>query len=268
MDVVRYLVCAVFVCFPQISDAEVELLKGTPYERHTISDSANDPEVRAFQYLVLPPEQLEPGKQYPLVLFLHGAGERGDDPRKVIVHLPERMLENPYRERFQCFFVAPQCPEQKMWIEQHWSEKESVVMPKEPTRELRMAYQALEESLKRYPVDLERVYVTGLSMGGYGAWELAMRHPMRFAALVAICGGGDESSVERLQGLPIWAAHGDQDATVPVERSRRMVEALRQVGAEPRYSEYKGIAHDSWKTAYRIESGILDWMFRQRRKVE
>ena len=114
------------------------------------------------------------------------------------------------------------------------------------------------------PIDPGRIYLTGLSMGGYGAWELAARIPERFAAVAPICGGGDEAQAAKLVGLPIWCFHGADDKVVPVERSRSMVAAIKAAGGEPKFSELPGVGHDSWTPAYR-DGALLGWLFQQRR---
>jgi predicted peptidase len=121
----------------------------------------------------------------------------------------------------------------------------------------------LDEVTAKNLIDPARVYLTGLSMGGYGAWELAERMPERFAALVPVCGGGDEAQASRLVGLPIWAWHGDEDTAVPVERSRRMIAAIEEAGGTPHYTELKGVGHDSWTAAYSGPDSVLPWMFEQ-----
>ena len=130
-----------------------------------------------------------------------------------------------------------------------------------------MAIAVLETSLKTLPVDKNRVYLTGLSMGGYGSWELAMRRPTVFAAVAPVCGGGDESQAARLKSLPIWAAHGDADRVVWPDRSRRMVEAVRKAGGHIRYTEYPGTGHNSWTPFYADTTGVVPWMFQQTRKA-
>jgi predicted peptidase len=212
---------------------------------------------------LLKPAKIEEGKKYPVVLFLHGAGERGDDNAAQLKYLPEWMTSAERRKKYPCFVIAPQCREGKMWAAARWGMKQSVAMPKEPTDQMKVVIGILDHVMKNYPVDLRRVYLTGLSMGGYGSWELAMRMPDRFAAVVPICGGGDEAQAEKIAKLPIWAWHGDADEAVPVERSRRMIAALKKAGGEPKYTELKGVGHDSWTPAYTRDDGVLPWMFEQ-----
>jgi predicted peptidase len=220
-----------------------------------------------FKYRLLKPASLEKGKQYPVVLFLHGAGERGDDNQLQLLYLPEQMSQPEFRERYPCFLIAPQCREGKLWVEVPWSDPESTPM-QEPGDQMRVVIGILNHVLEAYPADKDRVYLTGLSMGGYGSWDLAARHPELFAAVVPICGGGDERAADRLVDVPIWAVHGDMDTAVPVVRSRTMIEAIKKAGGHPRYSELKGVGHNSWTPAYSDPDGVLPWMFQQSRKKQ
>ena len=217
-----------------------------------------------YPYRLLAPEKLVEGERYPLVLFLHGAGERGDDNARQLGHFPELMAEPARRAGRPCFVLAPQCPRGSRWSEVDWGAAESTPIAAEPSQPLRGALAALAEVVREHPVDLERLYLTGLSMGGYGTWDLAARHPGWFAAAVPICGGGDERVIARLAGLPLSVWHGDADRTVPLARSRVMVEALGAVGGSVQYHELEGVGHDAWIAAYGPE-GCLDWLFETRR---
>jgi predicted peptidase len=121
----------------------------------------------------------------------------------------------------------------------------------------------LDRTVAKYPVDPQRIYLTGLSMGGYGAWELAMRQPARFAAVAPVCGGGDQRQAWRLVDVPSWAWHGSADPAVPVERSRCMIDAIMKAGGRPKYTELDGVRHDSWTEAYESADGLVPWMFEQ-----
>jgi len=203
----------------------------------------------------------------PLVVFLHGAGERGVDNSKQLTWLPLAMASDPMRRDYPCFVLAVQCPEGEKWVDVPWGDATPSQLPAEPSRALRAVIAALDRVVEEHAVDRSRVYLTGLSMGGYGSWDLAMRMPDRFAALVPVCGGGDPSQVERLRSLPIWVWHGDKDAAVPVARSRQMAEALRDAGIEATYTELPGVGHDSWRQAYGRD-GALSWMFGHRRRAD
>jgi predicted peptidase len=132
---------------------------------------------------------------------------------------------------------------------------------------MKIAVAILDEVLKTEPIDPDRVYLTGLSMGGYGTWDLAERMPKRFAAAVPICGGGDDTKANRLVGLPLWAWHGDADPAVPVERSRQMIAAIKTAGGNAKFTELPGVGHDSWTKAYTDPEGAIPWLFEQRRST-
>ena len=218
-----------------------------------------------FRYRLLRPPETSNAERHPLVVYLHGAGERGDDNARQLKYLPTWMIEKEVRQRHPCFLLVPQCRQDERWVDVSWADSKSTPAANEPTTDLAAAILAMEQVLRREPVDPDRVLLTGLSMGGYGAWDLATRMPERFAALLPICGGGDERLAEKLVELPIWAFHGDADTAVPVERSRAMIEAISAAGGSPRYSELPGVGHDAWTTAYR-DPEVLDWFFAQRRK--
>lgn len=233
------------------------------YEHRVYKYTGGEYKDEEFKYRLLSPATVEPGKKYPIVLFLHGAGERGDDNEAQLKYFPTWMAAAKMREKYPCFIIAPQCRDRKTWSQANWAAKDSDAMPKEPTDQMRVAIGILDNAMKTLPIDDRRAYLTGLSMGGYGSWELAMRQPDRFAAVVPICGGGDESQAARIAKLPVWAWHGDADNAVPVERSRRMIEALKKAGGEPKYTELKDVGHDSWTAAYTREDGAIPWMFGQ-----
>jgi len=217
-----------------------------------------------FRSQLLPPPVIEPEQRYPLVVFLHGAGERGRDNDKQLKYLPTWMTEPALRERHPCFLLAPQCREDERWVDISWAEKKSTPQGP-PTTDMLAVIAVINAVVADEPVDKGRIYLTGLSMGGYGTWDLAARQPERFAALIPICGGGDEATAPRLAKLPIWCFHGDADEVVPVERSRSMIAAVRAAGGDPRYTELPGVGHDSWTPAYR-DPAVLDWLFGQRKE--
>ncbi len=219
-----------------------------------------------FKYRLLKPAKIEAGKKYPVVFFMHGAGERGSDNEVQLKYLPASMATAERREKYPCFVVAPQCRTDARWVEVDWSDKQGTPMTKVPGEQMQMAIGILKEVLSDEATDHDRVYLTGLSMGGYGSWYLAARHPELFAAVAPICGGGDEAKADALADLPLWAFHGDADQAVPVERSRRMIKAIEAAGGKPKYTEYPDFGHHSWVPAYADDSGLLDWLFRQRRE--
>ncbi len=200
-----------------------------------------------LNYLLYLPPGYENNKseRWPLVVFLHGAGERGNDLNLVKVHGPPKLVEAG--ESFPFILVSPQCPEDDWW-------------PWQPVMEL------IEHIKKKQRVDPDRVYLTGLSMGGYGTWHFATRYPDKFAAVAPICGGGTPYLCKRMPHLPVWAFHGAKDQTVPLEESSRMIEALKKAGSTTaKLTVYPEATHDSWTEAYNTKE-LYDWLLSQRRK--
>ncbi|MDB4974070.1 MAG: phospholipase [Myxococcaceae bacterium] len=181
----------------------------------------------------------------PFVLFLHGAGQRGSDLEQVAQHGIPREIEHGKNMPFVA--VSPQCPSGTSW-----SQLTSALQ------------ELLDELVPRFRLDDRRLYLTGMSMGAFGAWKLAAERPQRFAALIPVCGGGDPSWAKSLQTLPTWAFHGEQDDVVPVAKTQVMVEALQSLGAPVRLTLYPGVGHDSWTQAYETPE-LYDWMLGQRR---
>ncbi len=215
-------------------------------------------------YRLLSPQNYDTNKTYPLVLFLHGAGERGDDNQKQLTHGTRLFTQPAVREKFPCFVVAPQCPTNQQWVNMPWTGN-SGVRPAQPSAALQLTLQLLDALPRQVRLDTNRVYVTGLSMGGFGTWDAITRFPARFAAAAPICGGGDEKTINTaVANVPVWAFHSDDDQIVKVVRSRNMIAAMRAAGGKPHYFEYFGLGHFSWGKAYG-EPELLPWMFAQRR---
>lgn len=205
-------------------------------------------------YLLFLPRdyQSESAKRWPLILFLHGAGERGTNVWKVATHGPARnVTEHP---DFPFIIVSPQCPEDQIW-----------------SNDILVAL--LDDIARRYAVDTNRVYLTGLSMGGYGTWKLGLAYPEKFAAMAPICGGGEFISVllasrekaQALKTLAVWAFHGAKDPVVPIEESQRMVDALRRAGVEEvKFTVYPEAQHDSWTATYNNPE-FYQWLLKHQR---
>ena len=181
-------------------------------------------------------------KTWPLMLFLHGAGERGTDLAKVKVHGPPQKIENAeFRDNCQFIIVSPQCPDGNYWS----------------PRQLLMLLDSLE---KTYKIDKKKIFVTGLSMGGFATWMLAAEAPQRFAAAVPICGGGDSGAASKMVDLPIWAFHGGKDGLVYPELSREMIEAIEKAGGKKaKLTIYPDAEHDSWTETYN-NPDVYKWM--------
>ena len=200
-----------------------------------------------LKYLIAVPEGYKKdGDAVPLILFLHGAGERGDDLKKVKMHGPPKMIEKG--RDFGAIVVSPQCPADSWW-----------------TDEIDMLIALLDKIEREYHIDKDRIYVTGLSMGGYGTFALCARQPQHFAAAVPICGGGNLFDARRLSRLPMWVFHGEADNVVPVDESRRMVKfANENAGEHAKLTTYPGVGHNSWDKAYGDEA-MWKWLFEQKR---
>ncbi len=218
----------------------------------------------SLNYRLLLPKNYDPSRQYPFVLFFHGAGERGDDNRTQLRVAVGVFAQPANREKFPCFVVAPQCPAGKQWVNVPWGD-DSEVQPAEPSESMRLAMELFDQLQNKYNVDPKRLYVTGLSMGGFGTWDAITRWPDRFAAAIPVCGGGDEKQAYKVAKLPLWAFHGAVDTVVKTHRSRDMIAAIKQAGGNPKYTEYPGVGHDLWQRVYG-EPELLPWLFSQSRK--
>lgn len=216
-----------------------------------------------LKYRVMSPEAVENGQKYPVVVFLHGAGERGDDNTAQLVHVVKELATDEMRERYPCYVVVPQCPKEQKWVEVDWS-LETSKMPETPSAPLGAVKEVLSNMENELPVDSQRIYVCGLSMGGYGTWDCIQRWPEQFAAAIPICGGGDPAFAKNFVDMPVWVFHGDADNAVNVNRSREMVEKLRELGSGVIYTEYPGVGHDSWTMTAKNRL-TWDWLFAQHR---
>lgn len=206
------------------------------------------------KYLLYLPKgyDVQSGKRWPLMLFLHGAGERGTDLQRVAIHGPP-MLAKQGKE-FPFIIIAPQCPDDRRW------ENDGLL-------------QLLDHVLASHAVDTNRVYLTGLSMGGYGTWRLGLTHPERFAAIAPICGGGEfidvllasRSKAAALRSLPVWAFHGAKDQVVPLDESERMVNVLKKVGVKDlKLTVYPDTDHNSWTETY-DNPEFYEWLLKHAR---
>ncbi len=180
----------------------------------------------SLQYRLMKPIDYKPGRKYPLVIFLHGAGERGDDNVSQLVHGAREFAIQERRRQYPAYVLFPQCPKEKRWVEVDWR-LESHTMPSEPSFGMNLVKQLVDTMIETAGIDETRVYITGLSMGGFGVWDAIARYEGLFAAAAPICGGGDPTTVDRFADLPIWAFHGAQDPTVKVKRTQDMIEALK-----------------------------------------
>ena len=218
-----------------------------------------------FLYRWHEPSARKPGEKYPLVVLLHGAGERGTNNVSQLVWGATPLFDYMQKRGREFFFIAGQVPNGKKWVDVPWRESEHR-MPERPSETMALLIELLTELRESEPdVDLDRVYATGVSMGGYGTWDLVSRKTGWFAAAMPICGGADAEQAVKLRDLPVFIHHGDMDGAVPVWRGRSMIASLRNAGSHvARYTEYPGCGHDSWKRAYGDEKNF-DWLFSKKR---
>lgn len=198
-----------------------------------------------YEYLLYRPQdgQVDPALRRPLILFLHGIGERGERVDLVRRQGLPKLLDK--HEDFPFIVVSPQCPPGA-----YWNDTGGLMA-------------LVDEAIEQQHADPERVYLTGLSMGGYGAWKLAMDYPDRFAAVAPICGGGDVSAVGALKDVPVWVFHGAQDDVVPIHESESMVKALRACEGNVKFTVYPKAGHDAWTETYE-NPALYEWFLDQR----
>ncbi|HEX7261026.1 MAG TPA: prolyl oligopeptidase family serine peptidase, partial [Luteolibacter sp.] len=216
-------------------------------------------------YRQLSPGNSQPGKRYPLVLFLHGAGNRGTDNKLQLQWVLPVFASEENRAKHPCFVIAPQCPNNKRWVEVDWG-RASHTMPVEPSESLALALELIDHAVKTLPVDHSRIYVCGLSMGGYGTWDAISCRPHFFAAAIPVCGGADLAQAANLTNIPIWAFHGGKDSVVQPARTTGMIEAITKAGGHPKMTIYPDVQHDSWVRSFN-DPATLDWLFAQQAKL-
>ncbi len=225
----------------------------------------------SLPFRLLLPENYDGDQKYPVVLFLHGAGERGSDNEKQLSHGVGELLKEGRRQNYPCIVVVPQCPEDSYWAA---VTIDRTVNPfvlsfdysQGPTKPLTMAVEIVQQMVSSGMADEGRLYITGLSMGGMGTLQALHRYPDLFAGAAAVCGGGDLTAFGAAHAkTPIWLFHGDADQVVSVEESRKMYQRFTELGAsDVKYTEYAGVNHNSWDAAYASDE-LWTWLFARQR---
>jgi predicted peptidase len=217
-----------------------------------LTDEWEKMEYKSLKFRFYGGKKLKAKERYPVVIFLHGKGSGGDDNEKQLQAGATNFAKDDFYKKNPSFIIAPQCPDDsKGWNGEYLDDVISLI----------------EEMLKDLPTDKNRVYITGLSMGGFGTWKALAHSPKLFAAAVPVCGGGNPSTAKDIKDIPIWVHHGAADPAVSVEGSRKMVEALKEVRGNVRYTEYdeaSGIQHNAWDPCYKNEE-VFEWIFAQSR---
>lgn len=229
---------------------------GDRFEAHTFTGKGG----HVMPYRLFRPRAVATGLRYPLVIFLHGSGGIGTDNTKQFTGgnlVGSRVWAlDANQARQPVFVIAPQSDQG--WLEGINAETKAHSSAGSPGADL--LFELLDSVLPSLPIDRERVYLTGQSLGGYGTFYMAMKRPDLFAAAVPVCGGGDPSQASKSHSVPVWAFHGTGDTVVSVERSREMVEAIRSAGGSAALTEYEGVGHNSWEFAY-AEPELLSWLY-------
>lgn len=219
-------------------------------------------------YRVLIPDAYNATEQYPLIIALHGANGRGTDNQSRAIDAFGKLAADEVRKAYPAFIITPQCPGKKQWASTPWGKGCYSIEQVKISEPIVLVLEIIESLQKEFNIDADRIYVTGQSMGGFGAWDIIMRQPELFAAAVPVCGAGDPSQAENLKEIPIWCFHGDKDTVVPTAASREMDEAMKAAGHKYWiYTEYPGVGHGSSKPAW-AEKDLIPWIFEQKRSSD
>jgi predicted peptidase len=247
----NYLMCFVSMFLSLVGCAQMEKSKIKPVSvlqpgQHPQAYEKKLLKTISCEYMLFLPEGYgESEHRWPMILFLHGAGERGGDLNLVKKHGPPKIVEQ--QKDFPFIVVSPQCPQDQWWPD-----------------EVEVLINLLDDIVSRYRVDEQRIYLTGLSMGGYGTWSLAAAYPERFAAIAPICGGGKRYMANKLKDVPVWAFHGAQDKIVSVKESEEMVDAINARGGDAKLTIYPDAGHDCWTATYDNQE-LYDWFLAHRK---
>lgn len=240
------LLALVFVGSTLPAVAQDEPTPGKQVAQKLVSQA--DPQSSIRYWLYLPQDYGKDDREWPVMLFLHGSGERGEELKAVKVHGPPKLVEQAQPD-FPFILISPQCPKDHWWpgdIQQH------------------LLAELVEHVVAKFKTDRRRVVVTGLSMGGFGSWEMTARHPHVFAAAVPICGRGDPQAGEKLKSTPFWVFHGAKDFGVPLKFSETMVEAVTKADGQAKLTVYPEAGHDSWTETYN-NNAVYEWLLAQKK---
>jgi len=221
-------------------------------------------------FRILFPENFDSAKEYPLVVFLHGRGESGDDNEKQLVHGAKLFLDKANREKFPAIVLFPQCGTDSFWSNvQMITDAQGKIafnftQESNATKSMQLVMELLDNLQNKYKIKQDQIYVMGLSMGGMGTFELVSRLPKVFAAAVPICGGAHPGTAKKLKHTNWWVFHGGKDEIVPYELSENMVNAMKKNKINTRYTLYPDANHNSWDLAF-AEPDLLSWMFSQKK---
>ncbi|MCK8495252.1 prolyl oligopeptidase family serine peptidase [Spirosoma sp. RP8] len=217
-----------------------------------------------LRYRLLYPLDYNARKKYPLLIYLHGNGERGNDNQRPLLRVPAALTSDTGRQRYPCFMLVPQCPSQQVWVDFPHFPK-SLRTSDQPTRPAQLTLSLIDELIDQLAIDTDRVYITGYSSGGEGSLDLLTRRPTLFTAAIPVCSVADTARAKSIFAIPVWLFHGSADSVNRAEYSRLMVAALRQHGGSPHYTEYSGAGHNIVRQTY-AEGGLFEWLFSQKKR--
>lgn len=252
--------------------AMISFMKGYSQDFSQYEKKEFTSDSQTLMYRILYPLKYDAHKAYPLIIFLHGAGQWGSDNETQLQHAGSFFLQDNMRKKYHAIVILPQCPKGSSWsfFQFKWDPATKKVVLSFPYRDQPIIYAFLVKKLADSLVDAgqadkSRIYVGGLSMGGFGAFDMVERYPDFFAAGFPICGGGDTTMAPQIAGkTALWIFHGGADPLVNVEYSRQFFHALQNQHADVRYSEYPGVKHNSWDNAF-AEKDFPDWLFSKRK---
>ncbi len=217
----------------------------------------------ALPYRIYVPDDYSEEYAYPVLLFLHGAGERGADNELQLKNVIQKLFDDPASPVYQSIVIVPQCPLDEQWVDTPWADGSYSINDVAESDELSSVLAILNDVKSTYSVNEKRIYAMGISMGGFGTWDLMLRHGEMFAAAIPVCGGADPDESYRLIDKPIFTCHGDADGSVPVDGTREVVQAIRNYGGDNiTYEELAGYGHNVWDYVAEKE-GLMNWLFAQ-----
>lgn len=256
LRVLRFVLCALGV--PLASSLRAST-PGEILEKHTFTEAG-----QSLPYRLARPANEKSQARFPLVIVLHGAGERGTDNEKQVRSIVPVYLSPENRAQHPCFLLAPQCPPDAKWTGINWQQIPHAPQTPEPTYPTRLLLALIDKLVAELPLDRDRVYVTGVSMGGSGAWDLVTRRPELFGGAVILCGGADDAVGHRAARVPVWCFQGAMDDVVVPSLSRNMIAALKRAGGAPRYTEFPDAGHNIVQLTF-SDPAVVEWVFAQRR---
>ncbi|MFB9052721.1 alpha/beta hydrolase-fold protein [Formosa undariae] len=235
------------------------------YENNTTANIYTNKNGQEMLYRLFLPANYDPQKKYPLVLAFHGAGSRGNDNLKQLRPWVAGWMDEEVQKDHPCIILMPQCPVKQQWVNVPWKDGSYPFKAVPISNPMKLSKEIFDKIVKEYAVNENQVYVMGMSMGGYGAWNFMMRYPNLIAGAIPICGAGDPMMAKKIRKIPIWAFHGDKDKTVPLSGSTDMMEALIDFNKnKARLTIYKDVGHNSYELAWK-QPELIDWLFNQKR---